>query len=119
MIVAVTGGRDCWDRRLHWQTFSAFHAKYKITELHEGGANGWDRLSRDWALRMGIQAITYWANWEGLGKRAGHERNRLLLDRAKPEWLIAGPGGQGTANMVKQATERGIKIHFANAALTN
>jgi hypothetical protein len=40
-------------------------------------------------------------------------RNGLILEKAKPEYLIAGPGGRGTANMVMQATKLGIRIYDA------
>lgn len=114
MIVAVTGGRNCWDRALHYQTMRRFEAQIgQITELHEGGANGWDRLCRGYAEDYGIDCVTHWGNWRKHGKSAGHIRNGQILDRAKPEWLIAGPGGPGTANMIKQAGERGIKIFHA------
>lgn len=113
MIVAVTGGRNWQDRFFTYGRLRDFHEQYRITELHEGGANGWDAHCRKWALDNGIQAFTYWANWKGNGLAAGHMRNKLILDRAKPEWLIAGPGGPGTANMIKQAGERGIKIFHA------
>lgn len=114
MIVAVTGGRMVWDRALVRRTLLRFeNFNGKITELHEGGANGWDRLCREYAEDNGIDCVTHWANWKKYGKPGGCIRNGKLLDRAKLEWLIAGPGGPGTANMIKQAGERGIKIFHA------
>lgn len=110
MIVAVTGGRNWSDPAFVSRCLWSVHAKSPISELHEGGANGWDSWCRQWARAGGIQVITYWANWEAHGKAAGHIRNGLILDRAKPKVLLAGPGGHGTANMIRQAEERGIKV---------
>lgn len=112
MIVAVTGGRNFLNGTFVYQVLRAFHSKHNIAELHEGGARGWDMCCRYKALDLGIYTITHWANWNGpKGKGAGIERNTLMLDRAKPEALIAGPGGKGTANMIMQAEQRGIKVY--------
>jgi hypothetical protein len=47
------------------------------------------------------------ADWDRLGKAAGHERNgRMLLE--KPDRVIAFRGGKGTQNMVWQAREAGV-----------
>lgn len=113
MIVAVAGGRDFNDPAFVSRILWGFHSSNGITEMHEGGAKGWDSWCRQWARNQGIQVITYWANWEKHGKAAGHMRNGLILERAKPECLIAGPGGRGTANMVMQATKLGIRIYDA------
>lgn len=111
MIIAVTGGREWRDPSYVSRVLYGFHGRHTITELHEGGANGWDRLCREWAQSRGIDVITYWANWTKYGKAAGHKRNGFLLDRAKPQALLAGPGGPGTANMIMQARERNITVY--------
>ncbi len=110
MIVAVTGGRDWNDPRFVSQSLMAFNDARPITELHEGGAEGWDGWCRQWARNHGIQVITYWANWEKHGKAAGHIRNGLILTKSGAQVLLAGPGGKGTANMISQAEKRGLEI---------
>lgn len=110
MIIAVTGGRDWRDPAFVSRHLHSFREKHGIAEMHEGGADGWDSWCRQWARAHGIQVITYWANWEKHGKASGPIRNKLILDRAKPDWLIAGPGGKGTANMISQAEARNIPI---------
>ena len=37
-------------------------------------------------------------------------RNREMLERGRPDLVIAFPGGPGTANMVKLAREAGIEV---------
>lgn len=110
MIIAVTGGRDWNDPNLVSRSLREFNAQHGIDEIHEGGADGWDSWCRQWGRANGFQVITYWANWQAYGRAAGALRNTLILDRAKPRWLVAGPGGKGTANMIMQAEARGIPI---------
>lgn len=109
MIVAVTGGRNWNDPSFVGRCLWSFHDRHVISELHEGGADGWDSWCRQWARSRGIDVFTYWYN-SGRGKAGGPYRNGLILDRAKPKVLLAGPGGHGTANMIRQAEERGIKV---------
>jgi hypothetical protein len=33
-----------------------------------------------------------------------------MLDEGKPDLVLAFPGGRGTANMMRQARERGVRV---------
>lgn len=110
LIVAVTGGRDFENYKYVAACLAEFHAKHTIGLIIEGGARGWDFHCRNWAHYEGIQVITYWANWVGHGRSAGHLRNKLMLEKEGLAWLILGPGGPGTANMREQAKAKRIPI---------
>lgn len=79
-------------------------------EIIEGGAVGADRAAHQWAIHNYINVKTFEANWKEFGAAAGPIRNARMLDEGKPDIIIAFPGGRGTANMVKQARERGIEV---------
>lgn len=80
-----------------------------ITIIH-GGARGADRLADEWAMANWVPIEEYKAEWDKYGKSAGHRRNQEMLDKAKPDLVIAFPGGRGTADMVRRAKEAGIEV---------
>lgn len=103
--VIVCGGRD-YDHIL--ELVKALDG-LKPSFVIEGGARGADRMARDWAIARGVPYITVPADWDRLGKAAGHERNtRMLLQ--KPDRVIAFHGGKGTQNMVWQARKAGVGV---------
>lgn len=103
MKILVCGGRKFADKKALWAYLDDVYAGAKVTLLIEGGADGADKLAREWALSRGVAVVTYWANWEGDGKAAGAIRNKRMLDLGKPDRCVAFPGGPGTADMVRQA----------------
>lgn len=74
-----------------------------------GDASGADRLSGEWAASKGIQVEARPADWSKHGRAAGPIRNSQMLDE-KPELVIAFPGGQGTADMVRKAKQTGLEV---------
>lgn len=109
MKFIVCGGRDYADQFKARSVLDAVHAKCGISLLIEGGANGADRLARDWAFSNGIQVATFHANWDYYKGYAGPLRNQAMADQ-RPDGLIAFPGGKGTAGMIKICEEMEIKI---------
>ncbi len=128
IILCVTGGRKWRDYAYVHRILHAINQRRPIDALIHGEATGWDELCERWAIVTGIPIISERAHWEDLSypdarikKRddgskydanAGARRNGWLLDY-KPDYLLAGPGGYGTANMVQQAQARNIPIWFA------
>lgn len=110
MKLLVCGGRDFADAERVDRILKMVHAKRPITILIEGGAAGADRLSRYWAERNGISIKTYEADWKTHGKGAGPIRNQLMIDDAKPDGVLAFPGGRGTSDMIKRARAAGLKV---------
>ncbi|MGP1664357.1 MAG: DUF2493 domain-containing protein [Rhodanobacter sp.] len=109
MRVIVCGGRDYMDRTSAFGFLDTLNAKLGITEVIEGGAPGADTLAGDWADHRGIKRTTVKANWKEFRKAAGPIRNKAML-ALSPGALVAFPGGKGTANMVKQALDAGLRV---------
>lgn len=101
MRVLVCGGRDFTDKESAFAILDAYHSTIPITQIIEGGALGADRIGRDWAVANGVPHQTFPADWERYGRSAGPVRNQQMLDEGKPDFVLAFPGGKGTANMVK------------------
>jgi hypothetical protein len=112
MRVLICGGRDFNDAAHLAIVLSGLHAgdRGPFAVLIHGAARGADTLAGEWAQRQRIPVEAYPANWEAEGRAAGPIRNKRMLDDGKPDLVVAFPGGRGTANMVKQATERGVEV---------
>lgn len=114
MRVLVCGGRDFrnW-RRLHEALIEVFHT-HSVSPtpwtIIEGGAKGADFLAAVWGDYHGITVEEYPANWKRDGKAAGPIRNQRMIDEAKPDLVVAFPGGNGTADMIQRAQKAGIRV---------
>lgn len=117
--VLVCGGRD-FDKTDAWNWLEA-NAKdeiafalgvhsFEIEAVIHGDARGADQGGADWGRSEHAQVIAFPANWKKHGKSAGPIRNREMLERGKPDIVIALPGGRGTANMIAQAEGVGIPV---------
>ena len=82
----------------------------KIFHVIHGGMKGADSAAGDWAKSEGAKVTAYPADWKTYGKAAGPIRNRRMLDEGKPDIVVALPGGRGTADMVRQAEDRGVPV---------
>lgn len=111
MKVVVTGSRHETDRKYVWGELARIHEQTPITRLAHGNAPGVDRLAADWARSVGLHPEAYSANWDGLGKIAGHCRNAFMLRRELPDLVVAFPGGSGTADCIGQAKALGLRVH--------
>lgn len=110
MRVLVCGGRDFWNYAAVYHALHLLHAKRPITLIIEGDAQGADRLAREWAIANGIPFETEKAEWKKYGKAAGPIRNGVMLEKWKPDGVVAFPGDTGTADMCKQARAAGLKV---------
>lgn len=110
MIVLVCGGRDFAQKARLFGALDAVHRKHEITLLIHGDARGADRLGEEWAKRRQIPYLGVPAKWDTLGNKvAGPERNGRML-QWKPDVVIAFPGGNGTADMIEQASRAGVRV---------
>lgn len=120
MRVLICGGRDIprhiafnWlDRNLgdYLMDATGCYSGLTVTHIIQGGARGADEGAKDWAKSENIQCLEFRADWKHHGKAAGPIRNRKMIDEGKPDIVLALPGGKGTANMIKQAYERGLDV---------
>lgn len=114
MKVLICGGRDYTNTNQFNRFMHNFVAENgPITCIVQGGQSGADAMARFYANQriLTIFLQTYRAEWEIYGRAAGPLRNQKMLEK-NPDiaWVIAFPGGRGTANMVEQARERGFNV---------
>lgn len=110
MRVLVCGGRNFEDNKLLKRTLNAINRLSPINLIIQGKARGADTMAKNWAKANKIKVRGFKANWDKYGKAAGPIRNKKMIDKGKPDMVVAFPGGIGTHNMVKKAEKAGIFI---------
>lgn len=106
MRILSCGGRDFYDELT---VYFAFKELPEDTVIVHGGANGSDYLTEQVCKGFGYTVYSAKAEWDRLGREAGPQRNRMMLDKYGPiDILYVFPGGRGTEDMVMVAAERGI-----------
>lgn len=110
MRVIVCGGRDYRDGARVSAVLHKLNQERGIDLIIEGGAKGADYLAHVWACMAGVPTERFEADWENQGSFAGPARNKRMLDEAKPDLVIAFPGGRGTADMVRKARRAGVEV---------
>ena len=73
-------------------------------------------LAHEWGKRMALDVIAMPADWDRHGRSAGPLRNQAMIAR-KPDFVVAFPGGRGTADMVRRA--RSMEIDVAEIRLAD
>jgi len=109
-VVLVCGGRDFANYALLERVLDRRHGMLTFTRVVHGAARGADTMAGRWAAERGVPFVSYPANWETYGKRAGPLRNTEMLQLEKPDLVIAFPGGKGTADMVGKAHTAGVRV---------
>ncbi len=135
MRVLVCGGRNFEDSLFLSKVLNLLTSKYPIHLVITGDARGADSLARKWATERHILYVGYKARWDEftefnyvkpvkkqVGGRiinvtAGLDRNFLMLREAKPDLVVAFPGGTGTQHMINLATQAGVKVWKLNFTL--
>ena len=114
MKVVVAGGRDFKDYELLKCTLDNFQQEYgNITEVVSGTAKGVDKLGEQYGNENNIPIKRFVPDWQGLGKKAGHVRNRQMGDYAKEHnGMLAAfwdKQSKGTKGMIDYAKNIGLK----------
>ena len=121
MRILVCGGRDYQNRAKVFEALHAILAKHgRITIIQGGCPTGADLHARAFAscTKGIVHLINEEADWKTHGKAAGPLRNQAMIDRHKPDGMVAFPtGGPGTADMIARAEKAGLKIWFPDKAL--
>ncbi len=110
MKVLVTGGRKYYDNGALYRCLSVLHETHRLTLIIQGGATGADHMARMWAEANDVPCRQVDADWDKYQEAAGPIRNGKMLD-LEPDLVVACPGGNGTANCVKQARKRGFDVY--------
>ena len=121
--VLVCGGRDYNDRELlydvldelvkdggHYTEVDAFNRRFPTITIIHGNAKGADKMAGEWANTRGAKQVVFPADWNTHGRGAGHIRNQEMLDKGKPDVVIAFPGGAGTKSMIAKAKRAGVQV---------
>lgn len=127
MKILVCGGRDFRNGALIDRVLDDLHfgtgpdggpggTQRLITCVVTGGARGADQGAECWARMRGVPYRGYPAQWDDHGKGAGPRRNAEMLRLEHQPvgrrigLVVAFPGGNGTADMVRRAREAGIEV---------
>lgn len=124
LAVVVCGGRYYIDEDRINHELRLLHKRYRINHLIHGGQKtytksaltgerrmaGADALAEQWAFgaEPAVMVTKFPADWDMYGKGAGPIRNasmvaRLLQYRKVQTLVVAFPGHNGTADMVRKA----------------
>lgn len=111
LLFAVTGGRRFADAAAVDRAMRKYvRPGDRRALVLEGGASGADLLVRQWCQQNGVHSAEVPALWSWNGKAAGPIRNGVML-LPRPEFVLAFPGGVGTADMCSQAESAGIPVY--------
>jgi len=124
-LVLVTGGRKYGlgdkrpaidQRNLVYSTMDGIKAHYGDIMVICGGAPGLDSVvSEMWCRQRGVHCAVVRALWTTHGNGAGTIRNGAML-ALTPTFVVAFPGGPGTANMVYQARKANLPVYVIEDA---
>jgi YspA, cpYpsA-related SLOG family len=110
MRILVCGGSEFYDCGLVHRTLDGLMPEktdaieaclsQPDTVVMNGGPTGADALADQWAVVNWVRQEVYPAELRPYG-RSGPIRNQTMIDEAKPDLVVAIPGGDGTADVVR------------------
>lgn len=104
-VILVCGGRAYGDAHRLGQVLD----EEKPTRVVHGSAPGADTLADMWAYYAHVPVSPY--RIQRHKGENGYRRNQRMLDSEPDiEKVVAFPGGNGTADMVKRARAKGIPV---------
>ncbi len=110
MRILVCGGRDYTNEKRVFDILREY--RVHVSLIISGKARGADTLAERWAILNDVKFKGFPANWTKHGNSAGPIRNRQMIEEGHPDLVIAFKGGNGTANMIKQAKDFGIAVRI-------
>lgn len=124
--VIICGGRNFTDRRLAYGWLDSWWATAlgrKRLFIAHGAADGADLIADQWGRDRGHKVCAYPARWDDIDRPgakvrrrrdgtlydagAGPRRNREMFHAHQPAYIVAMPGGAGTADMVEYGARNG------------
>lgn len=111
-IWLICGSRDFADNRMFGDAMRRLVRERGMPEcIIHGGQRGADTMAENWCKDMEVDCLRVPGKFTTLGKKAGPIRNNRMIKRwMRPDFVVAFPGGKGTANMVAQASTMGIEV---------
>ncbi|MET4203932.1 DUF2493 domain-containing protein [Bradyrhizobium sp. LA6.12] len=110
MNVIVCGGRTFENYAAVKKYLDMLHDLHRFTLLIHGRARGADTCAHRWAGEHKVPVEMFPAHWRLHGNSAGPIRNKQMLAEGKPQLVVAFPGGDGTADMCRQARAAGVTV---------
>jgi hypothetical protein len=127
MKTIIAGSRIVNDYKLVCKAISLSGFADQITEVVSGGANGVDKCGEIYAESHNLPCKIFPAKWDDLTTKgaiirkrkdgseynllAGYTRNTEMAKYADALIAITKDGSKGTSNMIKEATDKGLKIY--------
>ena len=110
--VIIAGGREFSDYELLRLKCDFFFSRRRPTAIVCGEARGADTLGKRYAQEHGIPVLSFPADWEKYGKKAGYLRNEEMARNA--DALIAFWDGKsrGTGHMIDLAKQYGLAVRI-------
>lgn len=112
MKVIIAGSRFIKDYNLVAEAIK--ESGFNITEVVCGAANGVDSLGERYAKENGIKLSYFYADWKGLGKRAGHARNEQMGNYANALVAVWDGESKGTKHMITYAKKKKLLVYVKN-----
>lgn len=82
-----------------------------VTEVVSGCSGAVDMLGEKWAQFVGLPIMSFPANWELYGRKAGPIRNRMMAEYAEALIAVWDGKSRGTKNMIEEAKKRDLKVY--------
>ena len=112
MRVIIAGSRFITDYDLVVKAVK--ESGFEITEVVCGAANGVDSLGERYAKENGIKLSYFYADWKGLGKRAGHARNIQMGNYGEALIAVWDGESKGTKHMINYAKKKKLLVYIKN-----
>ena len=111
--LAVSGGRNFFDRRLAFQVLDETHRSSPIACIVCGGAEGADSLAEAWADANRVPLRIYYPDWQNGGKFSswkGFERNKLIVENSSDCFVFWDRASKGAKNIIDHCKKIGKQL---------
>ncbi len=110
MRLLIAAGRHLEDAALIRRALMRAHAIRPITVVIHGSSGRLGAITEEWARAQHLHVVRYPANWRAFGKRAGLIRNAFMLEDARPDMVLALPGGSDTRDLIARAHSARVPV---------
>lgn len=112
----IFGDREWEDEISIFVKLKGLKEKHGIFTVITGGCRGTDKMADHAAEVLGLDRITFPANWTGRCNSAGPYRNRKMFNEAKPNkaWAFHEniSKSKGTKDMMEYCEQNNLKVEL-------